>query len=145
MDIIRAIVAAFAATSVMTLFSYICATARSQQFREPELLNQLISRSATFSLKLPENHFAGWIIHYAIGFIFVLVLSFLWNYTELQISLLTGGILGFLLGLVGIGGWKIMFSLNANPPKIELKPFFIQLILAHILFGATIAIVFNFS
>ncbi|MDT0675421.1 hypothetical protein [Autumnicola musiva] len=132
-------------TSVMTIFTYICAAVKRGQFRPPELLNMLISRSSIFPVEVGKTSFAGWIIHYSIGFFFVVIFSLLWNFFSVEISLLSGIIFGFGAGLIGIGGWKIMFVLNENPPEIELKSYFLQLLLAHILFGISASLVFMYG
>ena len=132
----------FAATSTMTAFSYLVANMKKSQFREPELLNILISRSRSTSLKISKNHFAGWLIHYSIGFVFVGIFHLLWKYTELPVSLWSGAGLGFVAGIFGIGGWIAFFKTNSNPPEIEFKDFYIQLLVAHVIFGITAAAVY---
>ncbi len=45
MEIIRILVPGVLATSIITFFSYIISNIRYRQFREPELLNIVLSRS----------------------------------------------------------------------------------------------------
>lgn len=134
--------AGFAATSLMTAFSYLVANWRKSQFREPELLNILISRASFTSLKIPKNHFTGWAIHYTIGCLFVLIFNLIWRYSGLQVSLLSGAGFGFIAGIFGITGWIVFFKLNSNPPEIDFRNFYIQLLIAHIIFGITAAAVY---
>ena len=136
------LVSGFAATSLMTAFSYMIANWKESQFREPELLNLLISRARSTTLKIPKNHFIGWVIHYTIGYLFIGIFHLLWKYTALPLSLGSGAALGFVAGIVGIGGWIVFFKTNSNPPKIEFKDFYIQLLAAHVIFGLTAAAVY---
>ncbi len=69
---------ALAGTIAMTLSSYLMAFLVKEQFKEPVLLGKLISR-ASFMSKSFLSYFAGWIIHFTIGFFFVIVYHFLWQ------------------------------------------------------------------
>ncbi|WP_373055772.1 hypothetical protein [Zunongwangia sp. H14] len=142
MNIALILLSAFTATAVMTIFTYICAAVRHSQFKPPELLNQLSSSASTIPLKVGKNNVLGWIIHFAIGLAFVLIFEWIWNNFSVETSILSGAVFGFFAGIVGIGGWKTMFAINTDPPNIELRSFFIQLLVAHILFGITAAVVF---
>lgn len=123
------------ATSLMTFFSYLMSRFTHSQFREPQLLNELINRSASLSIEPGKRNATGWIIHYSIGFLFVFIFNYIWDNTQLKPSIITGALLGFIFGFIGISGWKIMFTLNPEPPEIAYKQFYFQLIIAHIVFG----------
>lgn len=131
----KILLAGIAATSLMTLFSYLVSRVTGRQFREPQLLNILIKRSKLISFAPGKSHLAGWLIHYTIGFIFVFIFALLWKNTALEPTVFTGALLGFLFGFIGITGWKIMFYLNPDPPEIAFKEFYFQLIIAHVIFG----------
>lgn len=141
MEIFTILISGFVATTVMTLFSYLVANFKSKQFREPELLNNLISRSEILTLKPSKNHFLGWFIHYLIGWIFVVIFSLIWKFAQFSADIISGTILGFIAGIIGIFSWKIMFKLNNNPPQINFSQFYYQLIIAHIIFGISVALV----
>lgn len=130
------------ATSLMTLFSYLAARIMSRQFREPQLLNILIKRSSKIPLSPGKKSPAGWIIHYSIGWLFVFLFDLIWKFTELEPSLLSGALLGFIFGFIGISGWKIMFYLNPDPPELDFRKFYFQLIIAHIIFGLGASLVY---
>ncbi|PRX39287.1 hypothetical protein [Salegentibacter salegens] len=144
MDVFSILASGFVATTVMTVFSYLFSNFKAKQFREPELLNTLISRSKMISLKPSKNHFFGWIIHFIIGWIFVFIFCLIWEFTNFSVGIISGALLGFIAGIVGIVGWKVMFKLNRNPPEIDFSQFYHQLIIAHILFGISAAVVFPF-
>ncbi|WP_010230884.1 hypothetical protein [Gillisia marina] len=135
MEITRIFVSGFVATSAMTAFSYIVSNIRNKQFREPELLNKLLSKSNFFRLELSKTSIAGWILHYIIGWIFVVLFELIWNIELIPLSVLSGILLGFAAGIIGVLGWQIMFSLNKNVKKIKWSEYYFQLIIAHIIFG----------
>lgn len=123
------------ATSLMTLFSYLAAKLTSHQFREPQLLNVLLQRSPAIWFNPKTTGITGWLIHYSIGFLFAVILAIIWKRTFIDPSLTSGALLGFLLGFIGIAGWKLFFYLSPEPPDIKFQKFYFQLIIAHIIFG----------
>lgn len=142
MEIMRILVSGLVATSLMTAFSYIAANIRNKEFREPELLNQLLSKSSFFRLELSKKSMAGWILHYLIGWIFVVIFELFWDLNLVPFSILWGGILGFIAGIIGIIGWKIFFAISSDPPKITWSEYYVQLVVAHIIFGLSAAVVY---
>ena len=132
------------ATSLMTAFSYLVAALRKSQFREPELLNILLSRSKKFPKNPGKKNVIGWVIHYFIGWIFVFVMALLFTFTEQEPTLGVGAFLGFIAGIIGISGWRIFFFFSNDPPEIEFDLFYFQLIIAHIIFGFGAALVFDY-
>ncbi|HBL80335.1 MAG TPA: hypothetical protein DDZ79_10625, partial [Aequorivita sp.] len=50
-----------------------------------------------------------------------------------------GAIIGAIFGLLGIFGWALLFYVHPQRPKIDFKLFYLQLFLAHIIFGLTAA------
>ncbi len=144
MEIIKFLVAGVFATSIMTAFSYIISNIRNRQFREPELLNIVLSKSDLFSLKLSKKSSVGWILHYAIGLIFVLIFKIIWKLEFIPISITTGAIFGFVAGIIGVFGWKLFFYLSEKPSEITWNiEYYLQLIVAHILFGISVALVYD--
>lgn len=142
MEIIKILIAGVVATSLMTAFSYIVSAISNKQFREPELLNIILSKSSFFRLELSKKSSAGWILHYLIGWLFVLIFALVWDIELIPISILSGAILGFGAGIIGVFGWKIFFALSSNPPKIAWSEYYLQLIIAHIIFGIGTAVVY---
>lgn len=131
-----------AGTSAMTLFSYLVSESKNRNFREPEVLGQLIQRMPKGFLK-EHAQFAGWFIHYAIGVIFMVFYNELWKQKRIQPSLTSGAVLGGVSGLAGIIGWKGMFEVHPNPPTKNLKSFFGHLMLAHVVFGIFCSLVYK--
>lgn len=135
MNLFLIFISGLIATSLMTLFSYIWSWIKDSKFKEPQLLNLLIKSSTIIRLNPGKRNVTGWIIHYIIGWFFVLCFDFIWRNTALVPSFGNGALLGAIAGLVGITGWKTFFYLNADPPEIEFRKFYLQLIIAHIIFG----------
>lgn len=130
------------ATSLMTFFSYIWSWINDSKFKEPQLLNELILSSTIIRLNPGKRNVIGWIIHYMIGWLFVIVFDSIWRNTALEPSLGNGALLGAIAGLVGITGWKVFFNLNSDPPDIKFGEFYLQLFIAHIIFGLGAVLVY---
>lgn len=129
-------------TLVMTAFSYICGYVSGNQFREPELLNQLVATSS-IPVNPHKKGLTGWFIHLVLGFFFGLILKLVYNYLDWNNLFLFIISFGAAAGILGILGWHIMFNLNPNPPDTDLKNFYLQLIVAHIVFTAIFIILLN--
>lgn len=143
MEITRIFLGGLVATSVMTGFSYLLSNLRNKQFREPELLNALLSRSPFFRLKLSKNSLAGWILHYLIGWMFVILFAVIWKEGLMPSSIISGSILGLAAGIIGVLGWRIFFAIVENPPKINWSEYYLQLIAAHVIFGICAVLVYQ--
>lgn len=123
----------FCATLLMTFFSYLCGKITGNQFSEAKLLGRLI-RSGN-SGKTGPWKLAGWIVHLAIGVIFGILLKWALNLIKPEDLLVYSIIGGVLAGILGVLGWETMFRFHSNPPKVNLKKFYTQLIIAHIIFS----------
>jgi len=133
--IYKIIAASIIGTSFMTLYSYHRSRKENQQYREPVLLNKLINRSEVLPIKVGDNHPAGWIGHYAVGMLFVVTYYALWKkalHSPGPVRTLT---VGTLSGVVAIGAWKTMFSVNDNPPENDRQGYYRQLFVAHLIFS----------
>lgn len=132
--IAQIILSVLVGTSLMTLFSYLMTYEVKEQFKEPQLLNKLLNRSDIFDID--NSRFSGWLIHYGMGALFVIVYHFIWKFSPIDPSLLSGAIFGFVSGFIGITGWFFVFRTHHNPPDIDVGDYFTHLIVAHIIFGA---------
>jgi hypothetical protein len=138
---IQILIATFTATSAMTMFSYIVSAGFKELYKEPLLLKYLLMRlKITVSDRLKE--ILAWLIHYSIGFIFVLGYYVLWEKGIITFTVVTGIYLGAVCGVIGIIGWIIMLKLARFQRKAHDKGYYIQLFLAHIIFGVTAIITF---
>ncbi len=132
--IIQIVLAALIGTSVMTLFSYSLAYILDRQFKEPRLLNKLLDRSKFGEGKHISPVF-GWFIHYGIGFLFAVAYHYIWKFTFVEPAVLSGSILGFCSGLIGIAGWSLLIKMHSDPPSIDFSKYYIHLMVAHVIFG----------
>jgi hypothetical protein len=137
------IITAFAATSFMTAFSYLISESFRKLYKEPLLLQYLMSR---WRLKLSPfaKMVAGWCIHYSIGLIFVAAYYLLWAYGMYEISWVSGLIFGCIIGTIGICSWEMMFTLSDHKPKIDFSGYYLQLFIAHLIFAVTTFLMYQF-
>ncbi|UII31430.1 hypothetical protein LVD17_24360 [Fulvivirga ulvae] len=138
---IKILSAAIVGTSAMTAFSYAMAVQKQKKFEEPVLLNKLIRRMMPVNkLKPDDEGLTGWWLHYAVGVLFLVVFDHMWRKGKVKPYLPNTLWLGGLAGLVGIGIWKGTYKIHPNPPEdIDLKSFYGQLFVAHLIFVATAA------
>jgi len=136
MEILQILVTSIFGTIVMTAFSYYVSERFNELFKEPVLLN-LVTASAKVDLNPRRKSALGWIIHFTIGLLFVICYHVIWKYTDFDPTWFCGLIFGMVSGLIGIVSWHFMFKLGEHPPKIKFKEYYLQLFIAHILFGLT--------
>lgn len=142
MEIVLILLATVAATSLMTAFSYMVSEAFRELYKEPLLLQYLMTRFK-IGIKGTMKVIAGWTLHYFIGLLFVLIFHFLWKSGLIEISWLVGLIYGAIIGIIGIGGWVVMFILSNYKPRIDFKGYYLQLFIAHMIFAITIILVYK--
>lgn len=130
----RLLFSAIVGTSAMTLFSYFVSKSENENFREPDILGQLIKR-LPLNVSKESSEIAGWCTHYAIGVLFVALYNELWQETYIKPTVTSGAFLGAISGLSGIAGWKGIFEIHPHPPAKDLKKYFEHLFLAHLVFG----------
>lgn len=142
MEFLQVIIAGISGTILMTAFSYIIARVKSQQFKEPKLLNMILRRSTFDKMNPTNNSVMGWVLHFSIG-VLLMTLFYLLHLTfSFKISFFSIFIYGIFAGILSILSWHLMFLISPNSPDISLKEFYIQLLIAHIFFalGALILI-----
>ena len=135
MDLQPIIKSAIAGTSAMTLFSYLISEKKEENFREPLVLADLISRLSP-KIRKSDAALEGWALHYFTGYGFSYVYDKIWRSGKVKPSLLSGVLLGAASGAAGILVWKVVFKLHPNAPTKNLKKYFGHLVLAHMVFGA---------
>ncbi len=129
--------AAFAATSIKTIFSYVTSVMFRQPYQEPYLLAALVSHFNVADNN--TNRRIGSLIQYGLGLLFVLgfqaALSAGW------LSLTYDGVLiyGALIGFLSIVGWLFMFMQAQSKPQMNSYGYYTQLLVAHIVFAFTMA------
>jgi hypothetical protein len=129
---------AIAGTSAMTLYSYLLSESKNKQFREPELLAILLKRLFP-QINKRTTRVEGWMLHYSVGLFFTAIYDRIWRKTKGP-SLSSAFLLGSISGVVGISVWKKTFDLHPQPPLIEFKKYYGQLLVAHLVFGVFTAL-----
>ncbi|MBC8004593.1 MAG: hypothetical protein H7X84_03885 [Verrucomicrobia bacterium] len=142
MEIGIILLATVAATSLMTAFSYLVSEGFRELYKEPVLLQYLMTRF-NFGITGIWKIIAGWTVHYIIGLIFVVIFHILWRWGLYEITWLTGLIYGIVIGIIGIGGWVVMFILSNYKPRIDFKGYYLQLFIAHLVFAMTTVFVYK--
>jgi hypothetical protein len=130
-------------TTVMTLFTYWIESITGKDLGEPKYLNRLIRYSRRFEAETGDGHMAGWAIHYFIGVLFAAAMIAFRSITGIDLTPLVGMFIGAIFGLLGIVGWTVMFAVHDDPPQIKFPIFLVQLVVVHILFGATVTLYFR--
>ena len=141
MDFIRIILATLLGTTLMTIFSYLISNLFNKLYKEPILLNYLLHYLG-INMRDSAKRISGWVIHYIIGFVFVIGYDLLWQY-KIQFSWLSGIIFGMISGIIGIISWMLMFKVPDDKPKIDYKGYYIQLFFAHIIFAIGVVIIYK--
>lgn len=139
----KIIVSGIAGTTTMTLYSYLISGKKGKRFREPQLLNSLLYGQEDKMLGPVEESrqpIPGFIAHYKTGILFAGIYHLIWKKKVKANVVLSGFGCGLILSILGISIWNTVFKVHPHPPKIDLKRFTGQLIIAHIIFGTTVAL-----
>jgi len=139
---LQILLASIAATSAMTLFSYIISASFRELYKEPVLLTYILNK-LNLDLSTKTKAVLAWILHYFIGLIFVVAYHILWFYNILDLSFLSVLFLGAASGIIGIIGWMFMFKITDHKPRIDFKGYYIQLFFAHVIFAITATLTYS--
>lgn len=126
----KLLTSSFLGTVGMTLFSWGMSVSKKEKFLEPLVLNQLLYPA---SKKRQAHHPAGYVLHWLVGLLFSVF--YCWRYRPGRFSLVKSSLVGLLNGLVGVAGWQLTLTLHPKPPRLKLKPYYLQLLAAHTIFG----------
>ena len=127
----------------MTAFSYWKAKKKNEQFEEPKMLGKLMHNAAPGKIPLKTSIFAGWILHYGVGLAFNSLYHQWWKTKTTAPKAMQGLLLGVPSGAIGIIAWHTAIKLHSNPPETQLKDYYKQLFVAHLIFGLTSAIAYR--
>ncbi len=132
--IVQLILISIGATSAMTWFSYFVSKKFQKLYKEPVLLCTLFGEF-NINLSVGLKRKLGWMLHFLIGFLFVVVYHVVWAKDILSVSLLSALLLGIISGGIGIIGWVFIFKITRYQTPIDFKGYYIQLFFAHIIFA----------
>lgn len=130
----QVLIVSFAATSAMTLFSYAISANYGEIYKEPVLLTHLLTR-LKFKLSIISKKNLGWLLHFGMGFFFVLSYHFLWLYNILDVSVNSAFILGIISGAISIVCWAIMLKIAKYTFSIDFKGYYLQMFIGYIIFA----------
>ncbi|WP_433832691.1 hypothetical protein [Flavobacterium anhuiense] len=142
--IIQLILVAIGATSAMTWFSYAMSKSFRELYKEPVLLSYALKKT-NISLSEKSQKTWGWLIHYIIGFLFVMEYYIVWVKNMLSVSPLNALLLGVISGVIGILSWIVIFKMTDHQPPIDFKGYYIQLFFAHIIFAVTATALYSIT
>lgn len=125
--------AAFSATTFMTIFSYLYASAKNSNMKEPDLLAKMINRVT--GLTKNNAAIAGWVLHYAVGLLFVEMYVQTWQRWQMRPSTKNGLLFGGISGVAAIVVWKLTLKKHPLPPAVNFKTHAVNLFIAHLVFG----------
>ncbi|MDT3402161.1 hypothetical protein [Mucilaginibacter terrae] len=140
MGVKQVIIAGVTGTTLMTLFSEALSRVKGHNYNEAEILSELLNRVSP--LNKQQSRVAGWIGHYGVGAMFATMYDVYLNKSNTKASIINGAIFGALSGLTGAAIWHTTFKAHPNPPGVDLKNYYKQLIVAHVIFGVAAAIIY---
>jgi hypothetical protein len=139
---LQILISSIAATSVMTLFSYIVSASVRELYKEPVLLTYILTRFH-IEVSLKTKRVLAWLLHYIIGAFFVIIYHYLWRYNVVEFSWRIALLFGAISGIVGILGWMVLFKIIPQKPNIDFKGYYTQLFVAHVIFGLVAFLVYK--
>lgn len=142
--IIESILVSIGATSAMTWFSYAMSESFRELYKEPVLLSFALKKTHIRLSKKSQRTWA-WLIHYIIGFLFVMGYYIVWVKNILPVSPLNALLLGVISGVIGILSWIIIFKMTDHQPPIDFKGYYIQLFFAHIIFAVAATALYSIT
>ncbi|MCF6132499.1 hypothetical protein [Flavobacterium wongokense] len=129
--------AAFAATSLKTIFSYVTSEMFHQPFQEPYLLAAVISHFNVLDTK--TNRRIGLGVQYAMGFLFVIVFQALLANGWMTLSYENILLYGSLIGIFSILFWAFLFVKSQSRPQMNAAGYYSLLFAGHIVFAFAMA------
>ncbi|GAA4792751.1 hypothetical protein GCM10023231_21170 [Olivibacter ginsenosidimutans] len=139
MEIKKVLIPGTIGTSAMTIFSYAIAAAKDRRLEEPILLAKLIKPLVKHRYK-NLAHPTGWAMHYTMGCLMTSAFQEYWKQNTTIPTVKDGIISGAAGGIAGILIWKVVFKIASHTPHISFKRYYGHLLLAHFVFGVTVAL-----
>ncbi|WP_299392095.1 hypothetical protein [uncultured Gelidibacter sp.] len=141
--VILLIITWIVAVLCMTFFSAIWSAVSGNEFREPTLLSILMQKHPRIHVSEQSAYVWGWVIHFLFGVAFLLFYQLLWKFTNAPRTLVWSVIFGSVLGVLGILGWKILFSIVNFSSQFKYQQYYVHIFLAHIVFSVTAFVVYQ--
>lgn len=139
-NLLNILVISFGATTLMTSFSYMASFLANRNFREPQLLNMVLNNSRFFPFSVKKKSIVGWILHYLIGILFTFSAFIILFFTDWAADNSFGILFGAAAGITGIIWWSITLKNFDQIIPHSRNSFYVQLLIAHVLFGLGISL-----
>ncbi|RAJ24732.1 hypothetical protein LX77_01728 [Gelidibacter algens] len=127
----------------MTLFSALWSALSGNQFMESALISRLLNANLDKTTSQKQTYVLGWVIHFALGIVFLGIYEVLWEITNLERSLIWGLVFGGILGVLGVLGWKFLFKTLNFPSDFNYTQYYIHIFFAHLVFSFTALFVYH--
>lgn len=135
------IAAGITGTTAFTAFSYFISDKQNKNYKEPELLGNMIDTTSTIDSSTAEA--TGWGIHYLTGIAFASTYALMIQGLGTKQTLKNGIIAGGISGLIAIAWWKATLNRHPAPPRKPSANYLSHLFAGHIIFGAASFITYN--
>lgn len=134
---IRSAGASVLATSAMTLFSYTLSRMCRENYREPEMLAEILSEN-DISRNKTANSPGGWLTHFFVGA--------LWSWTDELLASERArvspsgktAVLGIGSGIISAIAWRLLLGRHRHILRRTKPSFFVQLVPAHVVYAAVL-------
>ncbi|MBV9962717.1 MAG: hypothetical protein JO072_10755 [Parafilimonas sp.] len=132
----KVVLPSIAATSLMTLCSYVIAEQEKKNFSEPKLLAKIERRQLDVpkQMQLP----AGWATHYGVGIIIATLFELYKNYFGAKPAFRHSIIFGISAGLLSIAAWQQLLKMLPQKQRSFYRKFYTQLFFAHLIFAGAL-------
>lgn len=119
---------------MMTLFNAIISKKTNFQTLEPQkVLGKMTNRIAPVDKM--TSIVIGWLLHFFVGHILSVLDRTLMRITRVKTGSYGALAYGTLDGLIGVLTWIITFKIHPKPPNINLKEYYFQLFVSHLIYG----------
>ena len=134
-------------TLLMTLFMNLMSYLSKNGMTMHKVLTTMLTFGVTYKGDLPQQRRAaitGYVAHYSIGVMFMCLYYILWVYGVGAPDLVSGIGFGAAGGIISIAFWYWFFVIHPNPPSVPLRPYFVNVFLAHFVYALGAIGAFNF-
>ena len=147
MKLLALFFASIAGTAAMTLVMYLLSFMTHEPLKVVKILGTMLTFRTTPAGRLSDSTPAiatGIVAHYPMGVAFAFGFWLCWQHGIGTPDLPGGLLFGLVSGLAGVVIWEAFFRLHPHPPQtVPLRHYFISLVLAHVVFGVVVALVYH--
>jgi hypothetical protein len=140
MKVLKLAVTGIGATAVMSGYMRLTSYFSGKEMKVINILGTLLTNQTRPDGQLSDSKISksvGTITHFSIGILFTFIYHLLWQKGIGKPDTKNGLLLGFVSGLVGVAAWRTYLHLHPNTPRIPLKSYLLNLMLAHEVFALT--------